>query len=71
MDEAMLSSDQLNETTLVLANIAEVTASTMRAIAGNDISTALNGETLTKQALSQLAISTVAAEAMQLGIPSV
>jgi len=43
----------------------------MKSVSGNDISTALNGETLTRQMLHQLAISSVASEASQGFIPAV
>lgn len=71
MNDDLPSSDELNETTLVLANIAAVTSSVMKSVSGNDISTALNGETLTRQMLHQLAISSVASEASQGFIPAV
>lgn len=51
--------------TLVLANIAEVTAVLTQIISGDDISTALNGETLSKEMLGQLAMSIASSEITQ------
>lgn len=70
MGDEAICSDTANQTALVLANIAEISANTMRGIAGNDISTALNGETLSKQALHHLVISMVTNEAVHVGLPS-
>lgn len=55
---------------LVLANIAEVTAVVMKNVAGNDISNALNGETLTKDMQTQLAMSVAVSDVAQNGIPA-
>ncbi len=47
---------------IILANIAEVAAVTVRKIAGNDLSTALNGETLTKDNLANMVLSVASSE---------
>lgn len=44
-------------TALTLANAAEIIAAVIRRIAGNDISTAVNGETLTKEAIHSIALN--------------
>lgn len=57
--------EDVARTALVLANIAEVTAVVIRKVAGNDLSTALNGETLTKDNLTNLSLATAASVAGQ------
>lgn len=52
--------EDVAKTALVLANIAEVTAIVIRKVAGNDLSTALNGETLTKDNLTNLSLASAA-----------
>lgn len=46
-------------TALVLAAAGELTAQIFKRVAGNDISTGLNGETLTKEMVSTLATATM------------
>lgn len=41
--------DRTHETALVLANIGELTSAVIKKVAGNDISTALNGSPLTRE----------------------
>ena len=47
------------QSALVLANAAELTGAIFNRVAGNDISTALNGQTLTKEMVGQMAISSL------------
>lgn len=68
MDDEIVT-NELNMSTLVLANIAEITAATIRQINSSDISTALNGETLSKEMLQQLTMSALSAAIRQEGIP--
>ncbi len=44
---------------LVLANAGELTAAIFSRVAGNDISTGLNGQTLTKEMVAQMAMSSL------------
>lgn len=44
-------------TALVVANIGELVAAVIHRVAGNEISTAINGETLSREAVQSLAIS--------------
>lgn len=53
MNDATLTPKE-RETTVVLANISELTASLIKRIAGNDISTAINGSPLTKSIVQNL-----------------
>ena len=47
-------SDQLHETALVLANAAELTSAVIKRVAGNDISTAINGSSATREMIQNL-----------------
>ena len=47
-------SDQLHETALVLANAAELTSAVIKRVAGNDISTAINGSSATRDMIQNL-----------------
>jgi len=50
-------SQQTATTAIVIANVGELAAAVMHRIAGNDISSALNGQSLTREAVQTLAIS--------------
>lgn len=45
---------------LTLANVAEVVAGVIQRIAGNDLSTAVGGNTLTRESLQSMALSVTA-----------
>ena len=47
-------SHQLDETALVLANAAELTSAVIKRVAGNDISTAINGSSATREMIQNL-----------------
>ena len=47
---------------LILANIGELTAAVHQRVAGNDISTSLNGATLTRETVAQMAINEATAQ---------
>lgn len=44
-------------TALVLANAAELTAAIIQRVAGNDLSTAINGQSLTRESIQDLAMA--------------
>lgn len=44
-------------TAIIVANVGELAAAVMHRVAGNDISSALNGQSLTREAVQTLAIS--------------
>ena len=48
---------QLAASVIAIANIAEVTAAIVGRVAGNEISTAVNGQTLTRESIQSLAMS--------------
>lgn len=48
---------QLAASAIAIANIAEVTAAIVGRVAGNAISTAVNGQTLTRESIQSLAMS--------------
>ncbi len=48
---------QLAASAIAIANIAEVTAAIVGRVAGNEISTAVNGQTLTRESIQSLAMS--------------
>lgn len=50
-------SQQTIQTGILIANVAELTAAVMYRVAGNDVSTAINGQSLTREAVHMLAIS--------------
>ena len=52
-------SDQLHETALVLANAAELTSAVIKRVAGNDISTAINGSSATREMIQNLMLRDV------------
>lgn len=70
MTDDQIVPTKMHVSALVLANIAEVTAVVMKNVAGNDISNALNGETLTKDMQTQLAMSVAVSDVVQNGIPA-
>ena len=45
LENSEVVNEQLHETALVLANAAELTSAVIKRVAGNDISTAINGST--------------------------
>lgn len=50
-------SQQVAATAIVVANIGELTAAVIHRVAGNEISTAINGQNLSREAVQSLAIS--------------
>ena len=60
MDGTEKISEAVHMTALVLANAAELTAAIIGKIAGNDISTAVNGSPLTREMIKSLAIQNMA-----------
>lgn len=53
---------KVHQTAVVLANIAELGATIVRKVAGNDIVLAIDGETLTKDAVRNMVIATAVSE---------
>jgi len=49
-----LVNEKVNETAVLLANAGELASLVIKKIAGNDISTAVNGATLTKDMIQNL-----------------
>lgn len=49
-----LVNEKVNETALLLANAGELAAAVIRKVAGNDISTAINGSALTREMVHSL-----------------
>ena len=45
------------ESAILIANIGELTAAVISRVAGNELSTAINGQSLTREAVHNLAIS--------------
>lgn len=62
MENDELVTPSVEKTALVLAAAGELTAQVFRRVAGNDVSTGLNGETLSKEMLSTMAIATLRRE---------
>ncbi len=50
-------SQQTATTAIVIANVGELAAAVMHRVAGNDISNALNGQNLSREAVQSLAVS--------------
>lgn len=61
MDEPI--TQDIATTALVLANCGELTAAILRKAGGNDISNSLAGESLTKEMLENMTISSMARRA--------
>lgn len=59
MSNENILTPEVETTALVLAAAGELTAQIFKRVAGNDISTGLNGETLTKEMVSTLATATM------------
>ncbi len=56
MNEVVVG-QQLAASAIAIANIAEVTAAIVSRVAGNEISTAVNGQSLTRESIQSLAMS--------------
>lgn len=54
LENSEIVNEQLHETTLVLANAAELTSAVIKRVAGNDISTAINGSSATREMVQNL-----------------
>ena len=54
LENSEVVNEQLHETTLVLANAAELTSAVIKRVAGNDISTAINGSSATREMVQNL-----------------
>lgn len=52
--------EKQHETALVLANAAELGAALVKRVAGNDVSTALNGTALTREMIQNLLVRKLA-----------
>ena len=52
-------SESAHETALVLANAGELVAAIITKVAGNDISTAVNGSVLTREMIQNLTYQTI------------
>lgn len=63
--------DQIDEkqhkTALILANAGELAAAVIKRIAGNDISTALNGSPLTREVVQSMVMRVVVEEVIAAG----
>lgn len=53
--------DRTHETALILANLGELTAAVIKKVAGNEISTALNGSPLTRELIELQTFSSLEA----------
>lgn len=62
MENEELVVPSVEKTALTLAAAGELTAQIFRRVAGNDVSTGLNGETLSKEMLSTMAIGSLRRE---------
>ncbi len=60
-----LVNEKVNETAVLLANAGELAALVIKKIAGNDISTAVNGATLTKDMIQNLVFKGLENRAIQ------
>lgn len=69
MSHEEIVTPEMNVSALVLANIAEVVSATIRKVNSSSISISLNGETLSKEMLQQITMSTAAAIIRQEGLP--
>lgn len=49
-----------HETALVLANVGDLVAGLIRAIAGNDISSGMNGSSITREQIANIAVNRLA-----------
>lgn len=54
LENSEVVNEQLHETVLVLANAAELTSAVIKRVAGNDISTAINGSSVTREMVQNL-----------------
>lgn len=54
LENSEVVNEQLHETALVLANAAELTSAVIKRVAGNDISTAINGSSATREMVQNL-----------------
>lgn len=57
LNENNMLNQKEHETALILSNAAELTAAVIKKVAGNDISTALNGSPLTREVIHNLVLS--------------
>lgn len=57
LNESNALNQKEHETSLILANAAELTAAVIKKVAGNDISTAINGSPLTREVIYNLLLS--------------
>lgn len=58
MENDSLLAPSVQQTALTVAAVGELTSLIFKRVAGNDISSGLNGETLTKEMLSTMAMTT-------------
>ena len=54
LENSEVVNEQLHESALVLANAAELTSAVIKRVAGNDISTAINGSSATREMIQNL-----------------
>lgn len=54
LENSEVVNEQLHESALVLANAAELTSAVIKRVAGNDISTAINGSSATREMVQNL-----------------
>lgn len=54
LENSEVVNEQLHETALVLANAAELTSAVIKRVVGNDISTAINGSSVTREMVQNL-----------------
>lgn len=59
MSVDVLMNDRKVQSATVLANAAELVSGIIREIAGNDISTSINGDTATNQVIQTLALQRI------------